>query len=25
LSKQGEVFYGDADVHREVVAQEIGL
>ena len=24
-AKQGEVFYGDADVHREVVAQEIGL
>jgi alkylation response protein AidB-like acyl-CoA dehydrogenase len=24
-AKQGEVLYGDADVHREVVAQEIGL
>lgn len=24
-AKQGEVFYGDADLHREVVAQEIGL
>lgn len=24
-AKQGEVFYGDADIHREVVAQEIGL
>ena len=24
-AKQGEVFYGDADVHRETVAQEIGL
>jgi alkylation response protein AidB-like acyl-CoA dehydrogenase len=24
-AKQGEVFYGDADAHREVVAQEIGL
>jgi alkylation response protein AidB-like acyl-CoA dehydrogenase len=24
-AKQGEVFYGDADMHREVVAQEIGL
>lgn len=24
-AKNGEVFYGDADQHREVVAQEIGL
>jgi alkylation response protein AidB-like acyl-CoA dehydrogenase len=24
-AKQGEVFYGDADLHREVVAQAIGL
>lgn len=24
-AKQGEVFYGDADIQREVVAQEIGL
>jgi alkylation response protein AidB-like acyl-CoA dehydrogenase len=24
-AKQGEVFYGDADLHREIVAQEIGL
>jgi alkylation response protein AidB-like acyl-CoA dehydrogenase len=24
-AKNGEVFYGDADLHREVVAQEIGL
>ncbi|MGQ4810511.1 Acyl-CoA dehydrogenase [Candidatus Entotheonellaceae bacterium PAL068K] len=24
-AKQGEIFYGDADMHREVVAQEIGL
>jgi alkylation response protein AidB-like acyl-CoA dehydrogenase len=24
-AKHGEVFYGDADLHREVVAQEIGL
>ena len=24
-AKQGEVLYGDADIHREVVAQEIGL
>ncbi|GIX46142.1 MAG: acyl-CoA dehydrogenase [Candidatus Tectimicrobiota bacterium] len=24
-AKRGEVLYGDADVHREVVAQEIGL
>jgi alkylation response protein AidB-like acyl-CoA dehydrogenase len=24
-AKNGEVLYGDADVHREVVAQEIGL
>ena len=24
-AKHGEVLYGDADVHREVVAQEIGL
>lgn len=24
-AKQGEVFYGDADIHREIVAQEIGL
>ncbi len=24
-AKQGEVLYGDADIHREVVAQAIGL
>jgi alkylation response protein AidB-like acyl-CoA dehydrogenase len=24
-AKQGELFYGDADLHREIVAQEIGL
>jgi alkylation response protein AidB-like acyl-CoA dehydrogenase len=24
-AKQGEVFYGDADLHREVVAQGVGL
>jgi alkylation response protein AidB-like acyl-CoA dehydrogenase len=24
-AKNGEVFYGDADLHREVVAQEMGL